>query len=586
MLNLTAARRLLFAFAFVFAASACSDSPRTKGKINPNGSNPNGSSNSGNNVATTCGNGTLDPGEACDPGIESGMGACPDSCDGSAECGTLVLEGTAAACSAQCVVEPNACGDADGCCPVGCDSLLDNDCTNTCGDGTIESPEICDGDCPTTCENDVACTTGTLSGSPDTCDAQCLFEPVTACQNDDGCCPEGCTPDDDNDCSGSCGDGTRDPGELCDGDCPTLMSCDDGDACTRNTLVGSAATCSAQCSTSPVTACQSGDGCCPSGCSFSNDTDCNCQPSTCAQLGVECGTTGDGCGSTLDCGGCTNGMCSNNVCIENDSTGDSCTSDGQCGSGGACLTESNTGLPGGYCTEQCSSNSGCASNNCWDENGLCVDSCFSDNECRTNYECYDWTGDGIRECGPVANGTGSVGDSCSGYTDCSGGQDGFCIDNVDFSAGYCTLGCQSDLDCPSGSNCLDSGICVDNCTSSCRTGYGCYDVDGDGQSECWPSGTGVRSVGESCSRVQDCDGDEFAVCARSTQDDPNSWPNGYCILLCGNDGTTCPAGTECFDPDGTGDNSFCLQTCSSSGDCRSGYTCDSSLGTTEDVCIY
>jgi uncharacterized protein YkwD len=69
-----------------------------------------------------------------------------------------------------------------------------------------------------------------------------------------------------------CGDGVRDPDEACDGDCPS--ACDDSDACTQDSLEGAASTCDAVCRHDPVTACQSGDGCCAPGCDSSNDDDC------------------------------------------------------------------------------------------------------------------------------------------------------------------------------------------------------------------------------------------------------------------------------------------------------------------------
>lgn len=71
-----------------------------------------------------------------------------------------------------------------------------------------------------------------------------------------------------------CGDNTVDPGETCDppSSCPT--SCDDADSCTADALQGSAAQCTALCQHTPITACLGGDGCCPTGCSFANDSDC------------------------------------------------------------------------------------------------------------------------------------------------------------------------------------------------------------------------------------------------------------------------------------------------------------------------
>ena len=49
----------------------------------------------------------------------------------------------------------------------------------------------------------------------------------------------------------------------------------------------------------------SGDGCCPAGCDFTTDSDCPCQPATCAAQGLSCGTIPDGCGGTVDCGTCS-----------------------------------------------------------------------------------------------------------------------------------------------------------------------------------------------------------------------------------------------------------------------------------------
>lgn len=74
---------------------------------------------------------------------------------------------------------------------------------------------------------------------------------------------------------GACGDGFVDItlGETCDppGSCPT--ACDDLDACTTDSMSGSAATCNVVCSAAPA-ACADGDGCCPAGCSNDIDIDC------------------------------------------------------------------------------------------------------------------------------------------------------------------------------------------------------------------------------------------------------------------------------------------------------------------------
>src|SRR5437868_4469806 len=70
-----------------------------------------------------------------------------------------------------------------------------------------------------------------------------------------------------------CGDGVVGAGEICDGaSCPT--SCDDSNACTIDTLSGSADTCNAVCSHVPISQCKDSDGCCPAGCNSATDNDC------------------------------------------------------------------------------------------------------------------------------------------------------------------------------------------------------------------------------------------------------------------------------------------------------------------------
>jgi hypothetical protein len=64
---------------------------------------------------------------------------------------------------------------------------------------------------------------------------------VADCIADDGCCPASCTNATDADCSASCGDGTIDPGETCDPSDTCPSACGDGDVCTKDVVVGSAA---------------------------------------------------------------------------------------------------------------------------------------------------------------------------------------------------------------------------------------------------------------------------------------------------------------------------------------------------------
>jgi hypothetical protein len=237
----------------------------------------------------TCGDGLVQSanGETCDIGIAAGMlGACPTSCSSSASCtqGVLVSAGT---CQAICLSLPITAPRAgDGCCPAGADATLDPDCAPVCGNGAVEPPsETCDyaaavGACPATCPGGDACTRIQLEGTAGSCNATCTTHSTTACVSGDGCCPISCTIENDSDCPAICGDGVRSSGEACDrsitagfpGAC--LRTCDDGDACTGDWASGTVEACSRECTHTPITACRTGDGCCPAGCNAAADHDC------------------------------------------------------------------------------------------------------------------------------------------------------------------------------------------------------------------------------------------------------------------------------------------------------------------------
>ncbi len=137
--------------------------------------------------------------------------------------------------------------------------------SNNCGNGVVDSAETCDtaiaagqvGACPTSCTPPDSCTTSALQNGG-TCTAQCVNTPIVLC----------------------CGNGVVNAGETCDtaiaagqtGACPT--SCPiSTDPCNPSTLMN-AGTCTAACGNTPITACVSGDACCPSGCTNANDSDC------------------------------------------------------------------------------------------------------------------------------------------------------------------------------------------------------------------------------------------------------------------------------------------------------------------------
>jgi hypothetical protein len=89
-----------------------------------------------------------------------------------------------------------------------------------------------------------------------------------------------------------CGDGNIEGDETCDppSSCPT--SCDDEDLCTEDQLSGRAADCDAVCTYTPITSCNSDDGCCPDDCDWTNDDDCEA-PAPDAGASTDGGATAD-----------------------------------------------------------------------------------------------------------------------------------------------------------------------------------------------------------------------------------------------------------------------------------------------------
>lgn len=164
--------------------------------------------------ADVCGDGVLGGAETCDP-VASCVSACADDGD---VCTREVLVGAAATCDVECThPRITACSPRDGCCPAGCNSTNDSDCS-ACGNGQLDRGEKCDpaGTCPSSCTKPNACTSATLVGSAQACSAECRYAPITACVAGDNCCLPGCTPATDGDC-GVCGDGVCQAAETCEG---------------------------------------------------------------------------------------------------------------------------------------------------------------------------------------------------------------------------------------------------------------------------------------------------------------------------------------------------------------------------------
>jgi hypothetical protein len=220
----------------------------------------------GNCTLVACGDGTINPlaGETCEA-------SCPLNCGDGNACTVDALTGSVGECDAECHhAAITACVAGDSCCPTGCSINQDADCNRVCGNSIVESGETCDGNCPASCDDGLACTQDALAGSASQCSALCQHTSVTACTGADGCCPAGCNANGDSDCAPVCGNGVIESGEACDGNCPTSCMEMDGDACTASVLGGTA--CNPVCV--DMSACGSGNACCPFGCTGTNDNDC------------------------------------------------------------------------------------------------------------------------------------------------------------------------------------------------------------------------------------------------------------------------------------------------------------------------
>lgn len=269
----------------------CSPRPITECAAFGDGCCPSGcTAASDPDCSPTCGNRVVEPGELCDTAIaEPNPGACLQRCDDGLSCTTNVLL-SGGTCSARCQFAPiTVFTGSDGCCPIGGNAVVDEDCPAVCGNAVVEGPkETCDralaagqtGACPAGCPATVGCSRYILRGELETCTARC--EPLTTatCQDGDGCCPTGCHRNNDNDCPAICGNGAVENGESCDkgitagnpGACSA--TCEQTAPCTAVTVSGRVEDCTRLCSYAPITACAAGDRCCPLGCNGQTDSDC------------------------------------------------------------------------------------------------------------------------------------------------------------------------------------------------------------------------------------------------------------------------------------------------------------------------
>lgn len=520
--------------------------------------------------SATCGNGVVDPQEACDKTIGEGMpGSCPSLavCNDQDPCteDRLISTGT---CSARCTNEAivNAIV-GDGCCPANASLALDNDCKVVCGDGMLDPGEVCDtaisagksGACPVTCNDDKECTKDILVGAG--CQQKCTHVDVVLSGATDGCCPANATAYADPDCASTCGNGVVESTETCDraiavdqpGSCPTACA---PFGCQSLSLKGSADACTAICEVADVAVCSASasDGCCPFGCTPASDVDCS---STCGNGQLEAGETCDkaivapalsACPTTCDDGDpCTDdrwdskGSCLDR-CVHRPVTGFK--------SGDLCCPKGANRNVDADCKAACGNGVVEAKENCdrgiaSGKPGACPTSCQPSDPCST--QKLEGT---ALECNATCIATPILicksGDGCCPAT-CGSNQDMDCpvvCGNGQLEQGeYCDKGITAGFTGACSSTCEVSESCstsiatgsVDNCSRRCAVSRNRACAAGDG---CCPVGCSFRT-----------DLDCAPICGNGVVEDGETCdPPSSCPTSCKADSDACTAARLLGDP--------------------------------------
>jgi len=296
------------------------------------------------------------------------------------------------------------------------------------------------------------------------------------------------------------------------------------------------------------------------------------------------GVAGKACKSSTDCAGAT---CASQI------------------TGSALLAAT---APGGYCTGECMTDTDCGSGGaCIGAfanvlRGQCFATCAADDDCRDNYLCSV----SVMIAGVTIPSTcrpkpatdqledGVAGQMCSSDGDCGGGT---CLTMTvalfgqggALPGGYCSGQCLEDSHCGSGGVCAPSPIqglaggCYRDCSrdADCsRDGYRCRPVGTDLRGcDAFPEPLPDHVAGKACTEDADCGGGagtckdalpSAGVGGALGQTTPA--PGGYCSQRCTEGEDDCGAGGVCVSTAlGAG---ACHRPCTTSADCRDGYSCE------------
>jgi hypothetical protein len=264
----------------------------------------------------------------------------------------------------------------------------------------------------------------------------------------------------------------------------------------------------------------------------------SCVPKTCAELEWQCGTGGDGCGGTLDCGTCPaydeQGEATSMQCYEHGCCVPRACPDGACGEiadgcGGTVqcgvCPDTSSGMPqvcGLVSANVCTP---CTPRTCDDLGWLCGtgdDGCGRPLECGgcPDGEYCSVPGQAAHVCTPCTPKTacepgecGEISDGCGGSLTCGGCTAGQVCGHI--TANVCDV-C-TPAECPSGLQC---GTTSDGCggeadCGECPDGFTCVDNQCCNPKTCGDPGVGCDTTDDGCGGPLDCSCTNPLVCDAS-----------------------------------------------------------------------
>jgi cysteine-rich repeat protein len=329
-------------------------------------------------IGVLCGNGVIDPEEDCDGGACCNVG-----------CTFRALGTPCRGAQGACDSMESCTGDSADCPP---DEVEQADAVCDRATRPCELDAICDGVSPL-CPNNPILPAGTFCGEGDGscvedsfCDGTSGDCPpdivIVDCVHSDGCCPDSCNANQDNDCEAVCGNDVIEPGEQCDGggccnrrctfDATGFVcrqsqgTCDQIEMCT-----GESADCPPDAHSTSV--CRPDQGPCdvPESCDGVGN---NCPPDGKEPAGTVCGPSTGPCDPEEVCNG------SSNTCPPNWLGMDCIDSDGCCPLDGHCNESQDND-----CTPICGNGALESGEDCEDGNLDECDGCTAD--CRLEFPC-------------------------------------------------------------------------------------------------------------------------------------------------------------------------------------------------------